>query len=62
MAGNSNSLTADPPLRDVKLVLLPALLLEPGLPADAAEDADRASLISLARSAFFRSDAYSEAS
>ena len=45
------------------LVLLPALLLEPGRPPppppppEAAEEADRASRISLARSAFFRSAA-----
>ena len=35
---------------------------QPCLPPDAAEEAERASLISLARSAFFRSAAYSEAS
>ena len=40
------------------LLLLPALLREPGLPPpDAADDAERASLISRARSAFFSSAA-----
>ena len=40
-------------------LVLEALLLDPGLPppAEAAELAERASLISLARSAFFRSAA-----